>query len=332
MPEFPSAARYRPGYARDGIRVLGPDEDGFSLAACVLERPGRLPSPAGPVRVHAVGPLPPVADWGLAALLDRPVELRRYPGEPAGLAEAREAWAEGDPARVHYLVVVDDGTTFGSDPHDAGAYAVRRGGGVPEGVSVPHPALDGRPGWRGPNGPDVEDLSLPSPRSVPVEGVEAFRSLSPAAVSEGAYVPRARYLENLPSRWRLAAERCGRCGAITFPLRGRCRGCGLREQLGPYSLPFDGGTVIAATTVGPGGQPTEFDAQVAALGEYGVVLAELAPGVRLTLSVADTDPTGLPIGSRLSTRLRRLYPMEGEWRYGRKAVPFHPPRAGESPD
>jgi hypothetical protein len=53
-----------------------------------------------------------------------------------------------------------------------------------------------------------------------------------------------------------------------------------------------------------------------------VVLAEFAPGVRLTLQVTDAGPDELRIGSRIGTRLRRLYPMEGEWRYGRKAVPL----------
>jgi uncharacterized OB-fold protein len=80
--------------------------------------------------------------------------------------------------------------------------------------------------------------------------------------------------------------------------------------------------VVAATVIGKGGQPTEFDPQVEALGGYGVVLAEFEPGVRLTLQVTDASPADVRIGDRVGTRLRRLYPMEGEWRYGRKAVPL----------
>ncbi|MCI4360641.1 MAG: zinc ribbon domain-containing protein [Thermoplasmata archaeon] len=139
------------------------------------------------------------------------------------------------------------------------------------------------------------------------------------AVSEGAYVPRPRYIENLPSRWRLIGDRCANCGALTFPSRGRCRTCGASEALEPELLPRRG-TVLAATAVSPGAHPTEFDALVAASGAYGVALVELAPGVRATLQVADHDASPLAAGSPVTTELRRLYPMEGEWRYGRKAL------------
>ena len=83
----------------------------------------------------------------------------------------------------------------------------------------------------------------------------------------------------------------------------------------------DDALVVAATVIGPGGQPTEFDPQVTAQGGYGVVLAELAPGQRVTLQVTDAEPGRVRIGDRVDTRLRRLYATEGEWRYGRKAVP-----------
>jgi hydroxymethylglutaryl-CoA synthase len=140
-----------------------------------------------------------------------------------------------------------------------------------------------------------------------------------ASVSEGAYVPRPRYLENLPSRWRLVAERCAACDTLTFPVRGRCRGCGRTEGLTDEPLPGVG-TVLASTVVAPGAHPTEFDALVAAAGAYGVVLAEMAPKVRVTLQVADHTPEPVRPGRRITTQLRRLYPMEGEWRYGRKAI------------
>jgi hypothetical protein len=90
------------------------------------------------------------------------------------------------------------------------------------------------------------------------------------------------------------------------------------------NLPRDGGTIVASTTIGSGGQPTEFDSQVALTGAYQVVLVEVAPGVRVTLQVSDVVAGSLKIGGQVGTRLRRLYAMEGEWRYGRKAVPFDP--------
>jgi uncharacterized OB-fold protein len=107
---------------------------------------------------------------------------------------------------------------------------------------------------------------------------------------------------------------------LTFPARGLCRHCGRRDRLAPEQLPRDGAHILARTTIGKGGQPTEFDPQVAALGSYDVVLAEWAGGVRITLPVTDAEPGSLKIGDPIATRLRRLYPMDGEWRYGRKAT------------
>jgi hydroxymethylglutaryl-CoA synthase len=167
-----------------------------------------------------------------------------------------------------------------------------------------------------PGGRESDPGLGPQPRPIPSDALRA--------VSEGAYVPRPRYVENLPSRWRLAAERCSACGALTFPMRGRCRGCGSTEGLVEEPLPRHG-TVLAATVVAPGAHPTEFDPIVEVNGAYGVVLAELATNVRVTLQVADHGAEPLAPGHRVGTQLRRLYPMEGEWRYGRKAVADDPP-------
>ncbi len=143
------------------------------------------------------------------------------------------------------------------------------------------------------------------------------------AVSEGAYVPRPRYLENLPARWRFEGERCSRCASVTFPPRGLCRRCRAVDGLTRVALPRDG-TVVAATVVAPGAQPTEFDPLVSESGGYGVVLLELSEGVRVTLPVADAPGEAPPIGATVTTRLRRLYPMDGEWRYGRKVLARRP--------
>ncbi|MCI4363625.1 MAG: zinc ribbon domain-containing protein [Thermoplasmata archaeon] len=142
-----------------------------------------------------------------------------------------------------------------------------------------------------------------------------------ATVSEGAYLPLPTYLENLPSRWRLEAERCGACGKLSFPARGRCRHCGRLDGLTREQLPKSGGRVEAVTTVRPGAQPSEFDFQVQRGGAYDVVLVRLHPEVRVTLQVTDTPAGTTRIGVVVNTALRRLYPMEGAWRYGRKALP-----------
>jgi uncharacterized OB-fold protein len=141
------------------------------------------------------------------------------------------------------------------------------------------------------------------------------------AVSQGAYVPHARYLENLASRWRLAGERCTHCGALTFPVAGRCRSCGRSDQLQMKGLPRVGLPVEAITTISPGAQPTEFDPVVEAAGGYDVAVVTVGPDVRATVQVTDAVPGQLRVGDRVKLVLRRLYPMEGEWRYGLKAVP-----------
>ena len=85
--------------------------------------------------------------------------------------------------------------------------------------------------------------------------------------------------------------------------------------------------MAAVTTIAPGAQPTEFDPLVAARGSYDVVLVEFFEGVRLTLQVADAAAGSVHVGDRVGTTFRRLYPMDGEWRYGRKALPSTTPAA-----
>jgi uncharacterized OB-fold protein len=313
---------YTPRFAREGRPVAAPDEDKFTMAVAALEGMGpEAPSP-DLATIHLVGSFPSGVDWALAAYLGHPVELLRYPGDGRGLMAATQA-ATSSTSAGRALVLAAEA----SPERPAGGVALRFG---PTPVAVA-PAWDGAE----PSAPATEvarsglvaahltPMEPPSPRSPPwpVERVQAFASLVPSQVSEGAYVPRPRYIENLGSRWRLDADRCGHCAHVTIPRRALCRSCGRSDALTTAALPRDGARVVAATTIGKGGQPTEFDAQVEAIGGFGVVLAEFSPGVRLTLQVTDASPGEVQIGTQVGTCLRRLYPMEGEWRYGRKAVP-----------
>jgi uncharacterized OB-fold protein len=158
--------------------------------------------------------------------------------------------------------------------------------------------------------------SIPSPTAPEGGGL----SEPATSVSEGAYVPWATYRENLRSRWRLVADDCLSCQQLNFPARGYCRKCGETENLRPRPLSRESLPVVASTAVHPGAQPTEFDSHVARVGAYGVVLVELAPSLRATLQVTGPSRVPLPIGSAVDARLRRLYSMEGRWRYGLKAV------------
>ncbi|HEV2231236.1 MAG TPA: zinc ribbon domain-containing protein, partial [Thermoplasmata archaeon] len=147
----------------------------------------------------------------------------------------------------------------------------------------------------------------------------------PYTVSEGAYVPRATYRATRPTRWRLAAAHCGHCDGWSFPAAPSCRHCGRSDRLEGRELAREGLRVEAATTVVPGAQPTEFDAQVARTGAIEVVLARTLQGPLVTLQVTDAPAGSVAVGERVDAVLRRLYPMEGEWRYGLKAVPAGAP-------
>ncbi len=180
--------------------------------------------------------------------------------------------------------------------------------------------LDGPVRWSG-NWGDPQ-LGLP-----PVGEHFLDRTVAAGGVSQGAYVPHPRYLENLPSRWRLEGSRCVACAALTFPRRGYCRSCGTSEGLRTEQLPKTGLPVEAITTIGRGAQPTEFDGQVESGGSYDVAIVRLLPGVRATLQLTDVAPGIVRVGDRLSTALRRLYSIDGEWRYGLKGIPERLPTA-----
>ncbi|MCI4372784.1 MAG: zinc ribbon domain-containing protein [Thermoplasmata archaeon] len=321
---FEGGAVYTPRFRVGGKPAAAPDEDTFTMAVEAVETFAAGEVPSETARVELVGEFAAVADWGLSAYLGKPVELGRHAGSAVGFAAALRAVESAPNEPSTLLIAAERAGPLG------GQAAVLRFG--------PHRAPRA-PEWSQPTdhdsaaslaraglasiglAPALPTGASPTPPWTP-ETAAAFDAVGSLQVSEGAYVPRPRYLENLPSRWRLEGDRCGRCDRVTFPRRARCRFCGLSDRLSTMTLPRDGARVIAATAIGKGGQPTEFDPQVGALGGYGVVLAEFDAGVRLTLQVTDAAPGEVKIGDRVGTRLRRLYPMEGEWRYGRKAVPL----------
>jgi uncharacterized OB-fold protein len=339
------AAAYVPPRVVDGRRTAGPDEDGFTLAAAALERLFDESGRDLPVdRILLLGTYPPTAEGDLARFLGSKVPAVRCDDGESGLRAALAAALDpGLGSNSALIVLVDlpsqaesNGIADQPPPPDAGVallvgenarldpnllWGDRSGKPVSATASLFRLAEKHRAGdsasWVGDWDPTpAAGRVLEPPRTTP-------RSVLPGGpVSQGAYVPRRTYLDNLPSRWWFAAEKCPSCGTVTFPARGRCKGCGRREGLETLRLPRDGGEVIASTVIGPGGQPTEFDDQVESTGPYGVVIVQLAPGVRVTLQATDFRPGVITIGTRVATRLRRLYPMEGEWRYGRKAVPL----------
>lgn len=337
------AAAYLP-HGTDGHRRVGAvDEDAFTFAATALERAVLRDRPDDrPQTVTTVGASGTFDPSALAVILGAPVRLSAIEEEEPAVDHALDAALRGD--GPHWVVAVArdrpgaPGTSVGSPGE--GAIAVL----IDDGASGKPPPLprEGRDGGRSPlarlfamNRPEGETISWlgdwgadptagPRARPSPV----SLREAPPFTVSQGAYVPPPRYEESRPSRWSFTADQCRSCGARTFPSRGWCRRCGATDGLVPSRLPLDGATVLAVTWIGSGGQPTEFDLQVEIAGSYGVVLAEVAPEVRVTLMVAEGAPDEVRVGSKVDSTLRRLYPIEGSWRYGRKAIPA----AGPPPD
>ena len=285
----------------DGARVAARDEDGFTLAATALERLDDISRALlPPTRVLLVGDLPPTADADLVRFLGFPVPTERFGTGLAGLEAAVVAATNLVRATEPVLVVAVDlpsvteslpGNRRG--PHSDAAVAVRFGERAAPGATL---VFDGGGDRRGSATLPVLRLGRERVGAEPDAWVGDFVATdgpapslgsphvgrptipSDGPVSQGAYVPRPRYLETLASRWRFAGERCASCGTITFPPRGRCRQCAATQNLESVRLPRDGGQVVASTTVGPGGQPTEFDEQVASTGRYGVVLGRAGPG------------------------------------------------------
>jgi uncharacterized OB-fold protein len=320
------AAAYLPAFTDGRARLRGPDEDAFTLAATAVERLGWVPPDGSSVHIVPVGDARAVPSELWSGLLGRPVDpLGASPGDPLEWRAAVEAAI----ARSGPVVIVGaqapSGGASAPSPGD-GAYALLvddiPGSSPPIGIAEGTTDPRGWPALRAARGAAnllLGDWSVnPSTgRSTKVHGQTGGTT---AHLSEGAYLPPASYREGIASRWRFEADRCGRCERMTFPQRGRCRHCGSSDRLTVVSLPKDGVRAVAVTWIGPGGQPTEFDDQVAATGAYGVALVELTDGIRATVALTDAEVGTVKVGTVLSTRLRRLYEMDGSWRYGRKAV------------
>jgi uncharacterized OB-fold protein len=317
-----------------------PDVDGFTLGARAVERlgPGTLDlSTTG--RLILVGDLPPAASDDLPRFLGVAMDPPPNVAWAPTLTEAVGAALASDPPGPALVVAASIPSRPPSVPESGStesrnlaiALWIDERDPTPESVSpgavasltidqLAHEARRlGAPWAEGAPAGDRVARGEPEAREAPLA--------ADLPVAQGAYVPWPRYTAGTAAHWNLTADRCGTCGVLTFPPRGRCRSCGITGAFARVRLDPDSGRVVASTRIGPGGQPTEFDDQVKEQGPYGVVIVEFEGGVRATLQVADHAGAPLPIGSRVGTELRRSYPMEGRWRYARKAVPRP---AGES--
>ena len=170
-----------------------------------------------------------------------------------------------------------------------------------------------------PKGP--RDVSAP-PRLLSAARAlaEARRVSVPEAMPDspmGAYVPWGTWLEDLPARLRLVAQRCAACARTIYPPRAACPQCGSRAldavQLPPRAL------VYAATRIGRGGAPSEFALEQAQVGAYWVGVVEWPDErVRVTARLWGHDERGPAIGDVVRPVVRVLFDQEGRRRYGVK--------------
>ncbi|HUR69170.1 MAG TPA: zinc ribbon domain-containing protein [Candidatus Thermoplasmatota archaeon] len=136
----------------------------------------------------------------------------------------------------------------------------------------------------------------------------------------GAYVPWGTWVEDLPARLRLLAQRCHACARLQYPPRASCVACGGR-LFSQEPLPREA-RVYAATRIGRGGAPSEFALEQAQVGAYWVGVVEWPElGVRVTARLAGYDEEGPAIGAPVRAVVRRLFDQEGKTRYGVKFAP-----------
>ncbi|MCI4322598.1 MAG: hypothetical protein L3K03_01000 [Thermoplasmata archaeon] len=356
------AAVARPLRRLHGFAVEGVDEDVLTLAVEATAHLGPLPtveaSPRAIARIRLVGEFGPEAEKILPIALGLPgTPVDREPVGTGGIEHVLQRFASLDQGELLLLAEPSRWSSAGIPRTGAVGIAVwfHPEGLVSMGVNVPTTsgavpsapvpgspvlslerlfaamtslppeitgAMPGHATWDPSRAPVAPELPEP-PTRLPIDLSQ---------LSEGAYVPGPRYWENAAARWRFAADECSSCGSVTFPPKGQCRSCRDRGHLRRIELPSEG-VVETVTTVHAGAQPSEFDGPVEVGGAYDVVLVRLTPSIRVPLQVTDAIPGTLRIGDRAGTVWRRLYPMEGEWRYGRKATPLRttrtpPPGAG----
>lgn len=193
--------------------------------------------------------------------------------------------------------------------------------GAPDATSVVAALVDE---GEGPEPTAPKDVS-PPPRMVSaLRAHQESRSIAPSEpmpdTPMGAYVPWGTWVEDLPARLRLLAQRCDACGRVAYPPRGACLVCRGRAFTN-VPLP-DEARVYALTRIGRGGAPSEFALEQAQVGAYWVAVVEWpSHGVRVSARLADVDEEGPAIGGRVRPVVRRLFTQEGRTRYGLKFAP-----------
>ena len=124
----------------------------------------------------------------------------------------------------------------------------------------------------------------------------------------------AKYWREIPKRFRFEANKCKKCGFISFPPRLICPECGSRS-FEDYTLK-DSGKILTYTVIDVG--PTQFADQV----PYCVAIVELEDGAKITTQIADYEKGKINIGDKVRLEFRKIQQdgKSGIILYGYKAV------------
>ncbi len=136
----------------------------------------------------------------------------------------------------------------------------------------------------------------------------------------GAHISVPMYQRTVPQRYRLVANACTQCGAISFPPKATCPQCSVGREFTPVELKGTG-VVYTYTVIAGGGAPPEFTAQARSRGRYPVVMVALDEGPKVVGQLVDCDPEDIRIGMRVRAVMRRIYVEEEVIRYGFKFRP-----------
>jgi len=125
----------------------------------------------------------------------------------------------------------------------------------------------------------------------------------------------SRYWREIPQRYRLEANKCKKCGFVSFPPRLICPQCQNREF--EETKLAEKGKVLTFTVIRV--PPQQFVDQA----PYAVGIVELDDGVKLTGQIVDCDFEDLKIGKRVKIEFRKIFEAgeAGILCYGYKFVP-----------
>ncbi len=125
----------------------------------------------------------------------------------------------------------------------------------------------------------------------------------------------SRYWREIPQRYRLEANKCKKCGYVSFPPRLICPQCQNRE-FEEVKL-AEKGKILTFTVIRV--PPQQFVDQA----PYAVGIVELDDGVKLTGQIVDCDFENLKIGKRVKIEFRKIFDAgeAGILCYGYKFIP-----------